>query len=402
MPTRAYQSLTHVVTLACLGALLGCGEESAPPSAPGSSANTAVAAFSAAPAFQSVSAGWDHSCGITTGTRAYCWGNNSAGQLGTFDRVKRLTPTPVKGDRPFDAVDAGNLNTCGLTTADLAYCWGQNLPTGTTTQPVLVDQTRHFVQVSAGRDHMCGITSGGKAWCRGENSAGQLGDGTTTDRSSLVGVTGGHTFRQISMSIYHTCAVTVDDQAFCWGDNTFGQLGNGKSGGGGTSVALEVRPTAVLGGLRFRTISAGDTFTCGLTTDDRGYCWGWNNAGQLGDETLTDRLTPALVHGGKRWQQIEAGNSHACGINLEGKGFCWGRDAEGQLGIGAFDGIDHGQKPQVVAGGLVWRRLSSGGLHTCGVTTTNVAYCWGYNQKGQLGDGTATSRPRPTKVVGTG
>ena len=105
------------------------------------------------------------------------------------------------------------------------------------------------------------------------------------------------------------------------------------------------------------------------------------------------------MHGGKRWREIEAGNSQACGVNLDGKGFCWGRGAEGQLGTGVFDVISHGQKPQPVAGGLVWRRISPGGLHTCGVTTTDVAYCWGYNQKGQLGDGTQTSRSRPTKVA---
>ena len=257
MPTRIHGSFTHTVTLAgFVAALLGCGEQSTPPSAPDSEPSVAAAALAAPLAFQSVSAGGDHSCGITTGTRAYCWGNNSVGQLGTFNRLRRLAPAPVKGDRPFDAVKAGHHSSCALTTDDVTYCWGQSLPDRATTQPVLVDQTRHFVQITAGLAHMCGITASGQAWCRGENTSGQLGDGTTTNRSALVAVAGGHSFRQISTSTYHTCAVTVDDRAFCWGDNSFGQLGDGHSGADGT-VTRQVLPTVVLGGLRFRTISAG-------------------------------------------------------------------------------------------------------------------------------------------------
>jgi alpha-tubulin suppressor-like RCC1 family protein len=353
-----------------------------------------VAAFTAAPKFRSVSAGWDHTCGISSFTRAYCWGYNSTGQLGTFDRMKRLTATPVKGQLPLDTVVAGNANSCGLTTHRVTYCWGQNLPTGTTTQPSLLDSTRHFVQIAAELNHMCGLTQAGQAWCRGANGSGQLGDGTRTDRPALVKVLGGHTFRQISTSTYHTCAVTTDDRAFCWGDNGFGQVGNG-----GTSFTPVATPTAVLGGVRFQAVSAGGTFTCGLATDDRAYCWGWNNEGQLGDETLTDEPKPTLVHGGHRWLGIEAGEDHVCAVDLVGKGFCWGRGGEGQLGIGVLDVIDHGQKPRAVVGGLIWRQISAGGLHSCGVTTADVVYCWGYNLRGQLGDGTVTTRPKPTKVV---
>jgi alpha-tubulin suppressor-like RCC1 family protein len=393
------RSPLRLIAMAAIGAgLIGCNEGAAPETGPEGGPAASLAA-TAAPAFATVTTGGDHSCAVTPGTRAYCWGGNTAGQLGTSDKTKRLTATPVSNDPPFEALDAGTFNTCGVTTDHRAWCWGRNRPNGTRTTPTLVSETLRFTQVSAGADHVCGITASGKAYCRGVNSAGQLGDGSTTTRSAPVPVAGGHTFRQISTSDYHTCAVTVDDRAFCWGDNAFGQIGDGTAGG--SDMLLRPTPVAVKGRLRFKTISAGTIFTCGLTTDDRAWCWGSNLYGQLGDETLTDRTKPTSVHGGKRFIQLNAGNSHVCAVASDDRGFCWGRGAEGQLGNGKFDTISHGMKPQLVAGGHTWRQIAAGGLHSCGVTTGSVAYCWGENYKGRLGDGTEAPRSRPVKVLGT-
>jgi alpha-tubulin suppressor-like RCC1 family protein len=398
MAPRQLRPLATFSVLACLAAgFVACSEDSPVSSAPNDPAAAALAQV-AAPSFLSVSAGWDHSCGITTGTRAYCWGNNRRGQLGTLDKDRRLTPTAVSGDLPFEEVEAANFNSCGVTTEDKAYCWGQNLPNGTYKKPVLVDAIR-FVQVTAELDHFCGLTAEGKAYCRGANGAGQLGDGTTVDRSVPVAVAGGHTFRQISTSTYHTCAVTTDDRAFCWGDNVFGQLGDGNTGGGSTATN-SLQPVAVTGGLQIREISAGNAFTCALTTGNRVFCWGSNIHGQLGDETVTDRPVPTAVHTSRLFLRLDAGNSHVCAVSTDDRGFCWGRGAEGQLGNGVFDVFDHGMKPQAVRGGLSWRVIAAGGLHSCGVTTTDVAYCWGNNGKGQLGDGTQASRARPAVVAG--
>lgn len=399
MRPRLPRSTRFPMLAACLvGGLLGCGEDAGPPSAP-DAATAPTSAAAAAPAFRSLSAGWDHSCGITSGTRAWCWGGNAYGQLGTWNKIRQMMPVPTKGDLPFATVEAGNFNSCGVTTAADPYCWGQNLPTDLTTRPTLADPALDFVQITAGYNHSCGITAEGAAWCRGDNTEGRLGDGSTTDRSEFVPVTGGHVFRQISTSDYHTCALATDDRAWCWGDNYYSELGIGTPS---LIVSYRPIPVEVKTSQRFRTITAGNGFTCAIALDDRAWCWGSNLYGQIGDETLIDRTTPTLVHGGKRWLQLEAGNSHVCGVNVLNRGFCWGRGAEGQRGTGVYDGIDNGMKPEAVAGGLSWRQIAPGGLHTCGVTTADVAYCWGYNNKGQLGDGTRTSRAKPTKVVGAG
>jgi alpha-tubulin suppressor-like RCC1 family protein len=393
--SRHFLPISRISLLACLAGLFACTEDSPVASAPNET--TPELAAAAALSFASVSAGWDHSCAISAAAKAYCWGNNQDGQLGTANKIRQFTPTAVAGGISFDGVSAGNFNSCAVSTGELAYCWGRNFPNGRTTEPTLVDGSIHLVQVSAELNHVCGVQADGAAYCRGENSDGQLGDGSRIDRSSLVPVSGAHSFRQISTSTYHTCAVTTDDRAYCWGDNSFGELGDGNTGDGSTAIR-RLRPVAVVGGLHFRQISAGNGFTCGVTTDDRAYCWGRNTSGQLGDETTTDHPTPAAVHGGKLFRQVAAGHNHVCGATTDNRGFCWGRGAEGQRGDGKFDTIDHGMKPALVAGGLAWQQIAAGGLHSCGVTTGNVAYCWGYNGKGQLGDGTQASRSRPTRV----
>jgi alpha-tubulin suppressor-like RCC1 family protein len=396
---RGRKAVTLAAGLTVLA--MGCGQDAEPPSGPamGSTPGNAAASL-AAPTFRSVSAAWDHTCGITTGARAYCWGNNQSGQLGDFSRIKRLTPVPTQGNRSFDTLSAGIAHTCAVTTDHEGFCWGESIPGQVTNKPTAIDPSLHFVQVSAGYTHFCGITSSGQAYCRGNNSSGQLGDGTRTDRPTPVPVAGGHVFRFISVNDFHTCAVTVGDVAYCWGDDTFGQTGDGATGNGSDEI-VRLQPTAVAGGLRFATIGAGTIFTCGLTTANRAYCWGSNVYGQIGDESLTDRPLPTAVHGGRRFRQLGVGNSHVCAVTTDNRAFCWGRGAEGQLGIGEFDTLDEGQKPHAVVGGLSFRQVTAGGLHSCGVTTGNVVYCWGNNQKGQLGDGTTISRSRPRKVVGT-
>ncbi len=202
-------------------------------------------------------------------------------------------------------------------------------------------------------------------------------------------------FRQVSAGSRHTCGVTTTDQAYCWGYNGFSPLHGGQLGDGSTTQRL--KPVAVLGGLHFGQISAGVDHTCGVTTDDRAYCWGRNDYGQLGDGTTESKLTPVPVAGGRRFRVVSAGNFHSCGITPANELFCWGTNRYGVMGAAAAPG----HTPVKVGGALTWRNVSAGFSHTCGATTTNAAYCWGNNSNYQLGNGTASlvAQP-PTKVSG--
>lgn len=260
-----------------------------------------------------------------------------------------------------------------------------------------------FRTVVAGIEwHTCGVTTTDKAYCWGINGSrdggGALGDGNDVGlRSRPTAVLGGLSFRQVSGGDLHTCGVTTDDRAYCWGSNVDGALGNGTNAG-------TTRPVAVAGGLHFRVVDAGGWHTCGLTTTGRAYCWGNNTFGHLGDGTDNRRNVPVAVLGGHTFTQISASFEHTCALKASGEAWCWGSNRFGQLGIGTTR--SRRQRPAKVAGGLVFAQISAGGRQqsgtTCAVTTGDRAYCWGNGNRGERGDNsTGEKQFSPKAVAGT-
>lgn len=151
----------------------------------------------------------------------------------------------------------------------------------------------------------------------------------------------------------------------------------------------------------WRRVDAGRLHTCGIRTDGRLYCWGWDRHGQLGDGgTNTDQPTPVQVAGNRTdWATVAAGSYHTCARRTNGRLFCWGRDAAGQLG----DGGTNTRQPapvQVAGNRTDWGAVTAGNSHTCARRTTGRLFCWGDDGDGQLGDGgTNTSQPSPVEVV---
>lgn len=376
-----------------------------------------------------VSAGGSHTCALAPPDGvAYCWGDNSSGQLGNGTTANSATPVPVAGGIRFAHLSAGGGHTCGTTQYGIAYCWGDNssgqLGNGTTVNsatPVLVAGGLTLVAVSAGGRHSCGIAFMTFAvYCWGSNDSGQLGNGTLTGSSVPVTALSELLWNELSAGDNHTCAVaTMGDiplitpstilTTYCWGDNSFGQLGNGTLSNSVTAVAVQLAS-----GVSEQTISAGTSFSCRVG-NNRGYCWGNNDAGELGDGTMTSSATPVPILGFFFGARISAGARHACGVvetfpngNVSSAGYCWGDDTYGQLGNGttASSAI-----PAAIAGGLNFSpalaSVSAGGHHSCGVaspsisaSTDTAAYCWGDNTFGQLGNSWTTSSSVPVNVVG--
>jgi len=363
--------------------------------------------------FASLGAGLFNSCGVTTKGAAYCWGDNELGQVGVGLTTGSFSiPEPVTGGLAFAAVSPGGFFTCGLAAGGSGYCWGNNdygqlgngsgsiadTATGTPT-PVAVLGGLNFTAVSSGGYHACGLTAGGAAYCWGRDYDGELGDGSFIPRSVPVAVAGGLSFTAVSSGVQHTCGITTDGAAYCWGASWSGQLGNGtdSSTTGGSWTGSSV-PVAVAGGLHFSVLSTGAYYACGLTGSGAVYCWGNNERGQLGDGSTTSRSVPVQVAGGLTFTAVSAGGWYACGLTAGGVAYCWGDNRAGQLGSGSTGELS--LVPVAVAGGHSFATLIPGIYHVCGLTTSGVAYCWGDNYFGQLGDGSTTNRYVPVKVAG--
>jgi len=191
-----------------------------------------------------------HSCGLAAGA-AYCWGDNTFGQLGNGSTADSPVPVAVAGGLSFNALSAGGFPPCS----------GVPCPAG-----------------AVGTSHTCGLTSNRAAYCWG------AGYGTAP-----VAVPGGLSFSALAAGRYHTCGLTSADAAYCWGADFDGQLGNG-------STSSSATPVAVVGGFRFSALVADD-HTCGITTTGALYCWGDNEDGQLGNGTTTSSAIPVAVAG---------------------------------------------------------------------------------------------------------
>lgn len=150
--------------------------------------------------------------------------------------------------------------------------------------------------------------------------------------------------------------------------------------------------------LVFSELSAASRHTCGVTTDTIAYCWGSNSNGQLGQPlSVSDRDVPIEVARRSRFVSISAGGDHTCALDATGAAYCWGLNDRGQLGDGS---AQDRATPTPVTGNVTFASIDAGEGHTCAVTASGAAYCWGANDRGQLGDGTNTDRSAPVAVTG--
>jgi serine/threonine protein kinase/alpha-tubulin suppressor-like RCC1 family protein len=286
--------------------------------------------------FTAVAPGLSHSCALDAEGAAWCWGENDRGQLGDRSTTTRVTPVRVAGDHAFRSIAAGASHSCGLDMAGIVWCWGANGfgqlgddDVKDRTAPVAADADRYFTSLAAGWNFSCALDGDRRALCWGDGSAGQLGDGRTTGRRTPVAVLGGAPsgFSFISAGSAHSCGVTAAGEGFCWGDNSGGQLGDGSTTNRSTAVRI-------VGDARFVTVATGAVHSCALTAEGEAFCWGRNTYGQLGDGGTDDHATPVRVAGGHAFTTIRAFGSHTCAATASGEAFCWGYNLDGQLGDG--------------------------------------------------------------------
>lgn len=301
---------------------------------------------------------------------------------------------------------SGTPHTCALTkTSDAGVrCWGSNmsgqLGDGTNTQrttPVDVTGLSSGVaSIGVGNLFSCALLTNGQVKCWGNNSMGQLGNSNYATSFVPVSVLNGATgtpltgVTKLSVGGNHACVILSSGGAKCWGANQYGQLGNG-------SHSASVSPVDVTGYTsNVKTIDAGLYHTCLVTlSPNRIYCFGSNSDFQLGDGTGVDAITPVMVSGYFNAIEVTAGDSHSCARMIGGDMICWGNNTEAQLGDGHT--LVNTLPVTVNVIGTDGERVTAGTAHTCATRASDgEVLCWGRGAQGQVGDGTSTQRTDPT------
>ena len=374
-----------------------------------------------------LTSGYTNNCIVATDNLAYCWGNNSNGQLGNNSTTQSLVPIAVDtsgvlNGKTMKSITGSNGFTCAIASDGLAYCWGLNahgqLGNNSTTQslvPVAVNTVgvlsgKTIKSIATGNSHTCAIASDDQVYCWGYGWNGQLGNNSTTQ--SLVpvavntaGVLSGKTVKSItSGDIDTTCAIASDDLAYCWGMNSEGELGNNSTVK--SLVPVAVNTAGALNGKTIKSITMGTIHVCAVASNSQVYCWGYDGYGQLGNNSTTQSNVPVAVDtsgvlNGKTVLSIAANGSHTCAIASDNKAYCWGYNWYGQLGNNS---TTQSLVPVAVntAGALNGKTIISvstgGNDHSCALTSDYSVYCWGYNGYGQLGNNSTTQSLVPVAV----
>ena len=359
-----------------------------------------IAPAASAATTSSVSAGYDHTCAVTSSGGVRCWGANEYGQLGNGTTTPSVTPVNVTGLSGVAAVSLGVHDSCALTTSGGVKCWGVLTGDGTGTNSAVpvtpVGLGSDVRSVSVGYAHTCALMTDGTVRCWGGNRQGPLGDGTRTTSLVPQPVPGLAGIVSVSSGGVHTCVLTDAGGVKCWGYDAYGQVGNGTSGP--TPDGDVLSPVDVVGlSAGVTAIASGGYHSCALLAGGAAVCWGQNISGELGDGTTTNSSVPVSVaapSGG--FASLASGAYHTCAITPQGAAMCWGDNDQGSLGNGGS--TDRSVPTDVTGASSGTVSLAAGRGQTCRIDASARTSCWGWNLYGQVGNGTtavAVTAPAP-------
>ena len=461
---------SHGLILSALGNACGVGENEYGELGDGTNnvdRTTPVPVATLVGALNQVSTGYYHSVGLKADGTVWTWGYNGYGELGSGNTTNRPTPFSVAGLTNVVSVAAGNYHTLAVKSDGTVWAWGNNgygqLGDGTTTgrpTPVQVIQLSNVIAVAAGQDYFSlALKSDGTVWAWGYNGYGQLGDGTTTNRTSPVQVASLSGVSQIAAGRDHSMARKSDGTVWAWGYGGYGQLGNGSTASQSSITRAGSLASAI-------SIAAGDYHSLAVQSDGSVWAWGYNGDGELGDGTTTGENAPlqigANVTGFSGFSAVAAGGRFSLALQANGATWAWGYNTDGQLGDGDTtqtfkpglqntcpsplppnDGLGASAFTSRLSGsvankftlfaksdGTVWGSgdntygqlgdgtqinraspvqsvnitgatgVSAGQYHSLAVTSDGSIWSWGYNNYGELGNGSSSNHSVPAAISG--
>jgi alpha-tubulin suppressor-like RCC1 family protein len=329
------------------------------------------------------------SAAIKSDGTLWTWGHNTKGELGTGNTTSRSSPgTTAGGGTNWKQVSISQqytgISTAAIKTDGTLWTWGANDGaqlgtdnyTSRSSPGTTVGGGTNWKQVSCGLIHMAAIKTDGTLWTWGFNSSGVLGTGDLTQRSSPGTTVGGGTnWKQVSSGENRMAAVKTDGTLWTWGSNTQGQLGEG------TTTARSSPGTTAGGGTNWKEVTAGRA-SMAIKTDGTLWTWGWDNYGILGigSGSRTDRSSPGTTSGGgTNWKSVGRSmtNGYNCGaaIKTDGTLWTWGFNQNGGLGRGTTNDAFAGgsASPGTVVGGVTtWKQVAVGVQHMMGIVDMTI------------------------------
>ena len=253
---------------------------------------------------------------------------------------------------------------------------------------VPADRTIPGIQIATGSQHTLLLQKDGSLWGWGSNGIGQLGDGTTTNKTLATQVGTSKDWKFISSKGNSSLGIKIDGSLWAWGSNNNGILGIG-------STSFQRSPIQVGLDRNWSKISVGPNHVLAIKTDGSLWAWGYNYYGQLGDESFVTRFAPVQIGTAKDWANVSAGGIHSVAVKTDGTLWAWGYNAQGQVG----DATNTNRNvPTKVGAETNWLHADAGGNHTLAIKKDGSMWAWGFNLLGQLGNYTYNDRNTPGRV----
>ncbi|MCH2109847.1 MAG: hypothetical protein MK135_10985, partial [Polyangiaceae bacterium] len=343
-----------------------------------------------------VAAGRDSVCAVTENGQAYCWGENDSGQLGAgYLSEEEQEPVLVVGGPAAGWRDifSGDATTCGLGRDDSLWCWGNNsagevgvetseedFPSGHVTTPQEVAPGTSWLDVEVHYDATCGIQTDGSLWCWGEDDDGQIGlleENGNVYEPVQVGTEKDWVDFQSGSEQEGGCATKRDRSLWCWGENADGSLGLG------TFIDDIWGPTLVENAL-WLAFDLDEDLSCGVQMDGSLWCAGENRFGQLAKGFAStaradSSATYTQIGSENDWVNVEVETDCIFALKENGELYVWGEGYKPSLGFTLDPPVHTTALPSQVVGGLRAESLSSAFNEdlACASGDEKEAYCWG-------------------------
>lgn len=351
-----------------------------------------------------------HGLALCSDKTVWAWGFNGSGQLGDGSFDPRTEAVKVANLADVIHIAAGSQHSLAVKADGTVWAWGDNglgqLGDGTTVsrnapKQVTLPGVGKATRVAGGAGHSLALLQDGTLAAWGDNSYGQVGDASNTQRKNAVAVPGLTGVSTLAAGGNHTVVMLNSRELWVWGANNYGQLGLGDT----TARNAPARLSGLDGPV---DLAGGQGHSLVVLSDGSVWAFGRNMNGQLGNNSTTNALSPVKVSGLSGISGVGAGIQHSLAVSGTGTVYAWGANWEGQLGTASTSACDPNQptamtcvlEPTLLSGISGIESVEGGYLFSAALSEEGSIWTWGNNALGQLGDGTTTSNPTPSVVVG--